>query len=378
MTPQFAALIGLLVGGFVGWVATALIGRRCQAQVDEPPPVPPALVRTVRELPTPAFVAGPHDEVLAASRTAVDYGLVRGSRVADPTALADVRSVRRRDEAADGEWAQARGLAGPRIWALRTFPLGGGLVGLVAEDRAGSQRIDRTVQDFVANISHELKTPIGAITLLAEAVEDGADDPEAVRHFAGRMATESKRLNDLVSQVIALTRLQSEDPLSSADRVDVDEIVAEAVDRFRTLADSRSIILSVAGETGLAVTGDRDQLVTALANLVQNAIVYSDARARVTVSARVSLDDHEQVEILVSDNGIGIAEADAERIFERFFRVDYARSRENGGTGLGLSIVRHVAEAHGGRASVWSRPGQGSTFTLTLPIRSADIVESRN
>jgi two-component system sensor histidine kinase SenX3 len=257
--------------------------------------------------------------------------------------------------------------------SIRIAPLDGDLILMLAEDRTTAVRVEETRRDFVANVSHELKTPIGAVALLAEAVEGAADDPEAVHRFAARLAIESQRLGDLVSQIIDLSRLQADDPLVQADLVDIDEVLAAAVDRCRVDAEKRDVQLTVAGERGCQVLGSERQLEAAIGNLVENAIIYSDPGARVAVAAhRVRRGDDEIIEITVSDNGIGIAQADLDRIFERFYRVDYARSRANGGTGLGLSIVKHIAAAHGGEVSVWSQLGQGSTFTVSIPAPAQD------
>ena len=206
------------------------------------------------------------------------------------------------------------------------------------------------------------------MSLLAEASEDSPDDPEAVRRFANRLSVEARRLSLLVGQIIELSRLQADDPLLSPSVVAVDRVLAAAVDLRRVDAEKRGVTLTVAGESGLTVLGSDRQLTTAIGNLVENAVVYSDQGARVVVAANLDESDGEaSVEITVSDNGIGISQADLDRIFERFYRVDYARSRDNGGTGLGLSIVKHVAAAHRGEVSVWSRPGRGSTFTIRIP-----------
>jgi two-component system sensor histidine kinase SenX3 len=242
------------------------------------------------------------------------------------------------------------------------------LILVLADDETAARRIDETRRDFVANISHELKTPIGAIALLAEAVEDAADDSDAVRKFASRMGIESARLTDLVSQIIELSRLQSDDPLADPEVVEIDEVLSEAVDRRRLDAERKRITLTVAGVAGTRVLGSARQLGVAIGNLVENAMAYSDPGARVVVAAHVQArSDDDYVEITVSDNGIGIPPAEVERIFERFYRVDYARSRDNGGTGLGLAIVKHIAAIHGGDVSVWSQIGQGSTFTIKIP-----------
>lgn len=255
------------------------------------------------------------------------------------------------------------------LLGVRVAPMPGGLVVVLADDLTDARRVEAIRRDFVANVSHELKTPIGAVSLLAEAVEEAADDPEAVRRFAARMGIESTRLADLVSQIIDLSRLQATDPMGRADTVEIDDVLIEAVDRCRVDAEEREVTITVAGEAGLQVMGDQQQLTTAIGNLVENALVYSDPGARVVVNARRQVRDDDYVAITVSDNGIGIPTDQLERIFERFYRVDYARSRANGGSGLGLSIVKHIAAVHHGDVAVWSQLGQGSTFTLRLPAQ---------
>ena len=244
---------------------------------------------------------------------------------------------------------------------VRVAPLGSLHVLVLVEDRTEARRVEEVRRDFVVNVSHELKTPVGAISLLAETVEAAADDPEAVRRFAGRMQREADRLAALVQEIIDLSRLQTSSALAEPELVDVDQVVAEAVDRARLAADGKRIALDVAPATGVKVYGDHALLVTALRNLVDNAVRYSDEGTRVGIG--LSRKD-DLVEIAVADQGIGIPEAEQDRVFERFYRVDPARSRTTGGTGLGLSIVKHVAANHGGEVTVWSQPHSGSTFTL--------------
>jgi two-component system sensor histidine kinase SenX3 len=229
--------------------------------------------------------------------------------------------------------------------------------------------VEEVRRDFVANISHELKTPVGALALLAETMEEAADDPEAVRRFAGRMRQEASRLTYLVKDLITLSRIQAADPVPDPNPVRLDAIVVEAVDRCRMKASARGIDLVVNCDPGLIVLGDEDLLVTALRNVLENAVGYSPEKTRVVVTA--SRDDMRTAKISVADQGIGIPERDLERIFERFYRVDPARSRATGGTGLGLAIVKHVMAAHGGKVTVWSEEGVGSTFTLQLPVLSS-------
>jgi two-component system sensor histidine kinase SenX3 len=234
-------------------------------------------------------------------------------------------------------------------------------------DESEAQRVHEVRRDFVANISHELKTPIGALSLLSEAVLGAKDDSEAVTKFASRMQIEAKRLTDLVQEIIQLSRVQDSDPLQEAQSISVSDIIKEALDQCRTTADSRKITLSYNQTQDVNILGDRDQLTMAIHNLIENAINYSPIDTKVSVST--SLVD-KIITISVADQGIGIPEAETERIFERFYRVDPARSRETGGTGLGLSIVKHIVTKHGGEISVWSAENVGSTFSIRLPIQT--------
>lgn len=235
---------------------------------------------------------------------------------------------------------------------------------LVVEDISERQRLDAVRRDFVANISHELKTPIGAIGLLSEALHTAADDPESVRMFAERLGAESSRIARLTQDIIELSRLQAVDAIANAERVEIDHILAAAIDQNRVEADAHAIELMAGAPTGAVVYGDEKLLVTAVDNLISNAIRYSPDGSRIGVGSRIA---DGVVEIAVTDQGEGIPEADQDRIFERFFRVDQARSRTTGGTGLGLSIVKHAVQNHGGDVRVWSQPGMGSTFTIRLP-----------
>jgi two-component system sensor histidine kinase SenX3 len=232
------------------------------------------------------------------------------------------------------------------------------------DDQSEHARMEATRRDFVANVSHELKTPVGAMGVLAEAVQASADDPDNVRRFADKMVIESNRLANMVGELIELSRLQGAEPLPDLDAVDVDSVVSEAISRYKVAADNADIAVSTDAPTGYRALGDQQLLVTALANLVSNAIAYSPNGSRVSISRRRRGDN---IEIAVTDRGFGIAREDQERVFERFFRVDKARSRATGGTGLGLAIVKHVAANHNGSIRLWSQSGTGSTFTLSIP-----------
>ncbi|MEU2285960.1 ATP-binding protein [Streptomyces sp. NPDC013178] len=386
-----AAIAGVLTG-----VIAMLAFRWSERDQNRPtrtslhtdPVLPPGVDTVLSVLRSSAVVLDEADAVVKASSAAYALGLVRGGKLAVEPMLHMARDTRR-----DGEIRQVeldlprRGTGRGEALAVsaRVAPLGSRLVLLLVEDLTEARRIEAVRRDFVANVSHELKTPVGALSLLSEAVMDASDDPEAVERFAGRMQIEATRLTNLVQELIDLSRVQNDDPLEDAEPVRVDELVAEAVDRCRHQAGTKQITMASnvwapegpdqggggrrTGETAaLHVWGNRGQLAAALGNLVENAVNYSPARTRVGIAARrVTANGGDLIEIAVTDQGIGISDKDKERIFERFYRVDPARSRATGGTGLGLAIVKHVAASHGGEVTVWSAEGQGSTFTLRLP-----------
>jgi two-component system, OmpR family, sensor histidine kinase SenX3 len=366
-------ILSAIIGAVVGAGLTVLVSRVVESSrhpVDtlatdiEAIEVDSALARALDLTTEAAVIVGPHDEVLHTTLGARSMELVRGSRIADEALLKLVRTARR-------EWRDI-----VDTMEMKRASTGADLIlnaVISASDSSRHVRLAETRRDFVANVSHELKTPIGAVSILAEAIEGAADDPEAVRHFSQRLTAESSRLSALVTQIIDLSRLQADEPLLRAEPVAVADAIDEAVSRHREQAANREVSLVVRCDDDLWVLGDQSQLTEAVANLVHNAIVYSEPKARVVVSARRVRDvDTDVIAIAVADNGIGISEADQKRIFERFYRVDYSRSRENGGTGLGLSLVKHTCQAHGGSVDVWSKLGQGSTFTLRLPTLDVD------
>jgi two-component system sensor histidine kinase SenX3 len=341
----------------------------------QPAKLPPGIASVLSVLSSSAVVVDSEDRVLRASAAARAFGIVKGDRLMVSELAALARQVRRDGEIREAEFEVPVPRLGGRstTFAVRVAPLsgavgGGGLVLVLAEDQTESRRVEEVRRDFVANVSHELKTPVGALALLAETIEDAADDEEAVRRFAGRMRQEAARLTFLVQDLITLSRIQAAEPIPDPHAVSVDLVVAEALDRCRMKANARGITLASIGVRGLTVLGEDDLLVTAVRNLLENAVVYSPERTRVVVCVKKVSDNG--LEISVADQGIGIPERDLERIFERFYRVDPARSRATGGTGLGLAIVKHVTAAHGGRVTVRSVEGAGSTFTLWLPLRS--------
>jgi two-component system sensor histidine kinase SenX3 len=346
-------------------------GSRSSSTDAGAPTLPVGAEAVLAALQSAWVVLDQRERVIRSSPSALPYGLVRGNRLRVDTLVLLARQVRRDGEVREAEVEVPRGHRGTELLILdvRLAPLGEHVL-LLADDQTAVRRLDAVRRDFVANVSHELKTPVGALALLAEAVLGSADDPPAVRRFATRMQHEANRLTLMVQDVIALSRLQSNDPLRGARVINIDDVVAEAVDSTHLEAEAREIRLEVRGQHGLAVLGDDEQLVTALRNLLANAINYSPDHTRITIG--VSNVDDKIVEVSIADQGIGIPERDLERIFERFYRVDPARSRVTGGTGLGLSIVKHVAANHGGEVRVWSSEGSGSTFTLRLPAHNGD------
>lgn len=324
------------------------------------------MIRVLSVLPSASLVVAPDGAVLRANSRAAGLGLVSRNAVTIPDILHLIERVVADGHAREQEMRVRRPPLGRELLELRVrvAPLGTGAILVLIDDLAEERRVDVVRRDFVANVSHELKTPVGALALLAEAVLAASDDPEQVRHFAERMQVEAARLSHLVQDVIDLSRLQGDDPLTRAEIVDVDELVRRAVDEVRTLAARANIEIVTSDPCGGLVYGDERQLLAALRNLLANAISYSPGHTRVAVGTRTT---DAIVEIAVKDQGIGIASNDLDRVFERFYRVDPARSRVTGGTGLGLAIVKHVSQNHGGECTVWSEVGVGSTFTLRLP-----------
>jgi two-component system sensor histidine kinase SenX3 len=366
-----AALIGAVVAG--GAVLAWAISDRQQREIPlTEPAVPPGAAAVLSVLRSSAVLVDADDVVVKASAPAYAFGLVRGTALASEELADLVRQVRRDGQIRETEIVLSRPELPARTVTARVAPLGSRMVLALVEDRTRERRVEAIRRDFVANVSHELKTPVGAIRLLAEAVCDAADDPEAVKRFSARMLTESDRLSRLVQQVIELSRLQGDDPLESPRPVSVDEVVRTAVDTSDMDASSKRITLVTGGETELEVYGNREQVLAAVSNLVANAVAYSGEGSAVVVNAKST---PTTVEISVVDQGIGIPAAEIDRIFERFYRVDPARHRSTGGTGLGLSIVKHVAATHGGEVKVWSVEGQGSTFTLSLPRSAVSLRE---
>jgi two-component system sensor histidine kinase SenX3 len=364
-----ALAFGLVVGAGVTavFVASARRGQRAVAVASTA--VPDGVDQVIEALESAGVVLDPSNTVVKASPGAMAFGLVWNQALVHPELVTIVDRVRRYGEPITQELELARGPFGDANIYLfvRVARLGARYILLLAEDRTESYRLDEVRRDFVANISHELKTPIGAVSLLAEALQVASDEPDQVRRFAKRLGKEADRLARITQEIIELSRLQAADALTSPKVVEIDHVVALAIDQNRVAAESGRVTIVSGGDAGAEVYGDEPLLAVALHNLIANAIQYSPKGSRVGVG--VSNGDG-IVEIAVTDQGIGIPDDELDRVFERFFRIDPARSRHTGGSGLGLSIVKHVVQNHGGDIRVWSQPGNGSTFTIRLPEAS--------
>ena len=345
--------------------------RRAKAEeVQGQRELPLLLLSALNQIDGASLIVAPGEVAIFTNSEAEQLGILRDGRIQSEELLASIRVVRRTNIKQTGTIEIARGPIGEgtREITVTIIPLTENeLVLVLLRDESEAQRVHDVRRDFVANISHELKTPIGALSLLSEAVLGAKDDSEAVTRFASRMQVEAKRLTDLVQEIIQLSRVQDSDPLNEAQLLSASDIIKEALDQGRTTADSRQITLTFQESKDATILGDRDQLTMAIHNLIENAVNYSPADTKVAISTNIQ---GGIISISVADQGIGIPEAEVERIFERFYRVDPARSRETGGTGLGLSIVKHIVTKHGGEISVWSSENVGSTFSIRLPIQS--------
>jgi len=368
-------VFGVLVGAALVILVIVSAHRGERAVAVSTPSVPDGVDHVIDALESAGIVLDPSNNVIKASSAALAYGLVWNDSLVHPELVGLVDTVRRSGESITQQLELPRGPFGDATiyLSVRIARLGSRFILVLAEDHTESYRLDEVRRDFVANISHELKTPIGAVSLLAEALTSASDEPEQVRKFAKRLTKESERLARITQEIIELSRLQAADALAKPDLVDIDHVVALAIDQNRVAADAQRITLVSGGDAGAEVYGDEALLVVALHNLISNAVHYSPKGARVGIGVS-NVDGI--VEIAVTDQGIGIPEDELDRVFERFFRIDQARSRHTGGTGLGLSIVKHVVQNHGGDIRVWSRLGNGSTFTIRLPEASHAAVAS--
>lgn len=361
-----AGFVGFLLG-ISGLIAVRASQRRRRSVVTvEEPTLPEGTAEILAALGLAYVVVDGVDGVIRASPAAYAYGIVRGHTVVHSDLLEMIRRTRRNGVVEEQRLELSRGPLEKTaiVLDIRVVVLAEEYILMLADDQTEIVRAQSIRNDFVANVSHELKTPVGAISLLSEALDDAAGDQDAVRHFAKSLHKEAVRLSALVQDIIELSRLQGTDVMSKGSEVDLNRVVSEAVDRTRLTAENKGISIKVGGTVKAPVYGDQDLLVTAIRNLIDNAVRYSPENTRVGVGLR---ERDGVAQVMVTDQGPGIPDPEQDRIFERFYRVDSARSRQTGGTGLGLSIVKHVMAQHGGEVSVWSQSGRGSTFTLVIP-----------
>lgn len=378
MQPAQIALLGLLVGLLIGaGLATVILlalRARERAQYGAGMDVPEGARVVLQGLDDPAVVLDASGVIIAASASAAPFELREGSMLPTPELRGVARRVSDADAASNATFRIRRG-SGPgelRLVTVRATPLTARLTLLVLRDITEKERVEQMRRDFVSNTSHELKTPVGAVSLLAEAIESASDDPAQVRVFAARLSAEATRLATLTSRIMNLSRLQAADELNDERDASIDEIIASAIEAHTVQADSAGVQLVRGGTRGIFVRGDAQVLSEAVGNLIANAIAYSPKGSSVGIGVKGA---DGIVEIAVTDRGIGIAEADQDRVFERFYRADQARSRRTGGTGLGLAIVKHAVQRHGGDVRLWSREGRGSTFTIRLPMIASPLDE---
>ena len=370
-------LLALVVGGVLGAGLVLVLTRDKRKKqleaIEAERAIPEGAVEILDLLASAGVILNGSNTVVRATQGALALGLVQNRLLIHSELVRLVELVRGTGKNHSIEAELNTGLRGESIWVqARAARMENNNVMLLVEDRTESKRLEDTRRDFVANISHELKTPIGAIGLLAEALQDATDDPAMVTKFAGNLYRESRRLGSLVQEIIQLSRLQSADLSKTGDLVDLEGIVHESVERNQVIAEAKNISIEVDAPSGIVIYGDHEMLTMAVKNLIENAILYSEPGSSVGIGLRAI---EGVAEIAVTDHGVGIAPEDQERIFERFYRVDPSRSRETGGTGLGLAIVKHVASNHRGEIKLFSQLGLGSTFTLRLPLADAQINE---
>ncbi len=367
-------LIGVILGGTIVY---SLISAKSKPEQQNPSSNSSRnlLLKLIQSLPDIVIWVDGDNKIIYASEVALSLNIAREDKIQIDALETIILMARKIDEPLIRKVKAKRPLGIAKLnldtWVMR---LERGEVLLWAQNNSIVGRVETVRRDFVANISHELKTPVGALSLLAEAIEEAGKDSESVQKFAKRIGPETKRLTNVIQDIIDLSQVQSDDPLATANPVEVSRIINDSVDAIQLLADLHSVEIVQVSEPDVKIVGDEYQLVMAIRNLLTNAITFSPVNSRITVGAKLK---GRVVEITVSDQGMGISLENQSRIFERFYRVDPARSRSTGGTGLGLAIVKHVCENHGGEVSVWSVQGQGSTFTMKFPqMEEESIIEN--
>ena len=364
----------ITLGGCLTLLAGVALGlafgkRKMQDNESELVAFPDLVAEVLQLMGSVGIVVDGSNKVVGTNSWAESFGLVARGLLVHAEIIDLVKRARSGSDIQSFEGVLSVGLAKEKVSvAAKSKLVAGDYVVVVLEDRTSDIRLDKTRRDFIENISHELKTPIGAIALLSEAIQEAGDDRVAVAKFAASLSKESSRLTFLVQDIIKLSRLQAEEVIAAAELVDLNEVVAEAIDRNEQLAANRKIRLVSEQAQRLEVFGNKEMLITAVKNLIENAITYSDPGSSVGIGCGVKQDI---AEVAVTDSGSGISPENQHRIFERFYRADPSRSRDTGGTGLGLSIVKHVAKVHRGEVKLFSQVGVGSTFTLRIPLATA-------
>ena len=371
-------ILGILLGALLGGTTIYFLVKPKSQPEQQSPTLNSSrnlILKLIQSLPDIVIWVDGDNKIKYASEVALSLNIAREDKIQIDALETLISMARKIDEPLIRKVKAKRPLGIAKLnldtWVMR---LERGEVLLWAQNNSVVSRVETMRRDFVANISHELKTPVGALSLLAEAIEESGKDSESIQKFAKRIGPETKRLTNVIRDIIDLSQVQSDDPLASANPVEVDRVINDAVDAVQLLADLNNVEIAQVNEPDVKIVGDEYQLVMAIRNLLTNAITFSPASSRITVGAKLK---DGVVEITVSDQGIGISLENQSRIFERFYRVDPARSRSTGGTGLGLAIVKHVCENHGGEVSVWSVPGQGSTFTMKFPqMEQESVIEN--
>ena len=371
-------ILGILLGALLGGTTVYFLVKPKSQPEQQSPTLNSSrnlILKLIQSLPDIVIWVDGDNKIKYASEVALSLNIAREDKIQIDALETLISMARKIDEPLIRKVKAKRPLGIAKLnldtWVMR---LERGEVLLWAQNNSVVSRVETMRRDFVANISHELKTPVGALSLLAEAIEESGKDSESIQKFAKRIGPETKRLTNVIRDIIDLSQVQSDDPLASANPVEVDRVINDAVDAVQLLADLNNVEIAQVNEPDVKIVGDEYQLVMAIRNLLTNAITFSPASSRITVGAKLK---DGVVEITVSDQGIGISLENQSRIFERFYRVDPARSRSTGGTGLGLAIVKHVCENHGGEVSVWSVPGQGSTFTMKFPqMEEESVIEN--
>lgn len=365
-------LVSFIAGALIAWVLLREL-RRDKRESDTNSQPADSASDLLDVLASAGILLNGSNTVIRSTTNAQALGLIQSRMLAHDSLVELVNAARVPEGPREVELELSTGLQSESVWvSARAVHLADGNVLLTVEDETEAKRLEETRRDFVANISHELKTPIGAISLLSEALVDAADDPRMVKKFSTDLIKESKRLANLVQEIIQLSRLQSTDVIKNAQVIELRDVIQEATERNSVLAERRNIRISADAPAGIHVLGDQELLIVAVKNLIENAITYSDEGKQVGIGLRKK---HGVAAIAVTDNGIGMTLEQQERVFERFYRADASRSRQTGGTGLGLAIVKHVSASHLGDVQVFSKPGVGSTFTLRLPVASVPAEE---